>query len=50
MHTIKKHSIATEDVYNMNEKGIMHEVIAFSKIIIPHMMKTENVQQSENRE
>ena len=28
----------------------MHEVIASSKIIIPHIIKTENVQQSENRE
>ena len=48
--TIKKYSIATEDVYNMDEKGIMHGVIASSKIIIPYIIKTGNVQQSGNRE
>ena len=34
----------------MDEKGIMYEVIASSKIIIPRIMKTGNVQQSGNRE
>ena len=42
-HTIEKHGIATGDVYNMDEKGIMHGVIASSKIIIPRTMKTGNV-------
>ena len=48
--TIEKNGIATGDIYNMDEKGIMHGVIASSKIIIPRIMKTGNVQQPGNRE
>ena len=48
--TIEKYGIATGDIYNMDEKGIMHGVIASSKIIIPHIMKTGNVRQPGNRE